>query len=72
MCKVFNIRVVEVSKSKQMLIHVHVFIYNSESKDIYKLYKRDKLFNSTSNVNKVFVAAVVIGVFNVVSYMLSV
>lgn len=30
------------------------------------------LFNSTSNVNKVFVAAEVIGVFNVVSYMLSV
>lgn len=42
MCKVFNIRVVEVSKSKQMLKHVHAFIYNSESKDIYKLYKRNK------------------------------
>lgn len=42
MCKVFNICVVEVSKLKQMLIYVYVFIYNLEFKDKYKLYKCNK------------------------------
>lgn len=67
MCKIFNISAVEVSKSERMIIHVHVFIYNSESKDISARSIKTLLFNSLSN--KVFVAAVVIVVFNVVSYM---